>query len=166
MERITLKKEIQDLYNKICSMYSVTEAREEIKKFCEKYNVTNKSVISRLYNYSSSNKLESWQKTICENRAKELSAMISKDPSNIKRICKEYIKKHYPEMKEDSEDYKHMLWVVYNGWFRSTSRKSVCFFIHGKNGCTMINRKNNKKVNNNFKTSWFTTLKNFVKKLF
>ena len=166
MGKHNLKKETEELYNTICSMHSVVDARKEIKKFCNRHGLENKSVISRLYYYSSTNNLNSWQKTICENRSKEIGAMVSKDPSNIKEVCKKYIKKHYPDMKEGTEEYKRMMNSVYKSWFNNTSKKNVCFFMHGKNGGTIINRKNSKKANEHFKTGWFSTLKNFVKKLF
>lgn len=159
------KKQFNEMYEKAISCRNKKEIKSVITKYAINNNISYRSTYNSLNNYCRANSLDIPGKVVSDRFYKELSEIISKNPSNINQCFRDYIAQTYPEITNKNEINKHF-YRISEAWYDRISKKHTCFMTVSSTGQKCINRKTNKIINVYYKRSFLRSLTNKIKQLF
>lgn len=152
-------KEMYDIMVQCRDLYSARQIIIHMAHTCE---ISERYMRRKFNDWCVNNKLELPSKVIQKKISSELVKIISKDPSNIKKGIKEYVKKTYPELtvKGKEDEFETKFFAIKQYWYQKVSKNHTCFMTISSKGNSVINRKNSTVVNDTYEKSF---LKNFKK---
>lgn len=168
MEVKVSKEKIKEIYNVCIGLRDMHEVKGFINKQSEELGATYNSISSRLCYYCRKNNLLPVRNVIYRNNAKKINQIVSKNPNNLADCFREYVNTYYPELctKKDKKAYERKLYAISHFWYKTASKKSVCFMTASTKGHVAINRKNTTTVNKTKKRSFLSKLRTNVRTFF
>ena len=160
--------ELKDMYDIMIQCRDLYSARQIIIRMAHAYEISERYMRIKFNDWCAKNKLALPSKIIQKNISDKLVKIISKDPSNIAKGIKEYIKKTYPELtvKGKEDEFETKFFAIRQYWYQYVSKNHTCFMTISSKGNSVINRKNSTVVNDTYEKSFLKNLKKQFVKLF
>lgn len=161
-------EELANAYNIAINCITRMECKRTLTEIAYGLNVTYEHLRNSLFRYCNINKLAQIDKAIITKVMNDISKLIREKPENIIGCIREYVATKRPNLtvKGKEKEFTTMVRVIASSWYRTGSKKHVCFMTVSKTGKAIVNGKTTKSVNKEYPNHFFARIKAKIINLF
>ena len=164
------KSQVKDIYDLAIQCRDEASARILLQDFADRHKVSYKYIVMITRQYGKENNNKSVFDIISEREMNAVSSIVSKDPQNLQKCFRQYVSQTYPELtkqgKNHKKEYDRHVSRISSMWYSKCSKQHVCFMTVSKRGKAIVNGKSTTKVNDNYTTGFFKSLRMRIVALF